>query len=187
MVMDKQEAEIRGIVITIAEDECEVKEIRNWLMRFISSPIVINIKYGWDDFSYLSIHRLNDGRTIEEEKVVFLETHPFFCPFLYKTFFIDSEGKVSYCIRKLVNGDFIGKIDITTGQVSYNDGWGEGLFKSFCDDKRCIYYLYCQRLCPFLNDFLKGEDKCGVHFIIRDILQEKIKRMVNIGGAVKLI
>lgn len=182
----KGEAGKNGLKIknlyTFAKNETELEEIKNWLKNSILFPITINVKYKPEDFVYISLFKQEMENIYEKKRVTFIAKHPLFCPFIYRTFFIDKKGNISYCVKKFVDGDKTGRIDIVTGELNLENGWSKGIFSAFCDKYNdCIYSIYCRKICAFLNcsyEDQKSGDECNIISTIKRVMEEKIRSMM---------
>lgn len=178
-----REVSINGLKInslfTIVKNKTELEEIKNWIKITPSAPTVVHIKYEKEEFGYFTFTKVDNKIINKENNIIFLSKHPFFCPFIYKTFFVDGSGNISYCVKKLINKEQIGKIDSTTRKITFEHGWGEKLFTANCDKSdSCIYSIYCSNMCPYLNSIYKNGDECSLVQLFESLLVKKIKCMM---------
>jgi len=178
---DKNSLSIKNLY-TVAKNGTELKDIKDWVKISISFPVTINVKYEPENFVYISLFKTDERTIYEKRRITFLQNHPFFCPFIYRTFFVDKKGNISYCVKKLINGEKIGSIEVAMGEMNLKNGWSKELFTPLCEkSEKCIYSIYCQKMCPFLSDLYKDkkkEDDCTVSTEIRKVLKEKIRSMM---------
>lgn len=182
----KEEAGKKGVTIrniyTYARDEAELLDIKTNKQSIIPSFGTINIKYKPQKWSYLSFSRKNGKDITEQRRAIFLENHPFFCPFIYRTFFVDMENNVSHCVKKLAEGEKIGNLDIGMGQLTLKHGWGREQFTSLCDQgESCICAISCQKSCSYLSHIYEAPrvgNECNIASAVKRVICEKIKSMM---------
>jgi len=163
-------------IYTIIKSEAELKKILTWFKTTPNTPKLLNIKYEEEDFKYFTLIKNNDNRIAKKDNVIFMGKHPFFCPFIYRTFFINESGSISYCVKKLVN-----VIDTMVKEITFENGWSKELFAHNCNEPdNCAYSIYCTKICSHLtsNYKSKNNNECNLVPIFDNLITEKIKSMV---------
>lgn len=177
-----------GLIInslfTILKDKTELIEIINWIKNTPSAPRIVNVKYEKKESEYSTITKTNDEIIIKNNKSIFMNNYAFFCPFIYKTFFLDRNGNISYCIKKLINKEQIGNIIFAdhTKELKNGHRWSEKLFTAICDKPdSCIYSIYCSKMCPYLisRHESNNNNECCLLPILDGLLKTKIQYSVS--------
>ncbi len=174
---------------TVAVDRHELDLIKDRMKGHFSLPVTVNVKYRPMKFGYLSFSNLGDRAVVMRRRMSFLGRHPFFCPFIYKTFLVDKAGRVSYCPKEIGgSGSFpkrnaVGRINVRTGQLSFTGSWSKEMLAPLCGDSaHCDYSLFCNKMCPYLRSLYAGnidEKKCGIVLFVRKLMEEEIKNIVR--------
>ena len=166
---------------TLIYDNIELKEISDWIRGTPTAPNVVQIKCENKNGTYLTFSK-EDSKTIHvTNNIFFMSKHPFFCPLIYKTFFMDNNRNISYCVKKLLNEKEIKQNSITPLKNTPEIRSANGLFSTNCEQSdKCIFSIYCSRMCPYLVSIYNNMtlEDCNLIPIFNSLLETKIKSMV---------
>ena len=166
---------------TIIDNDEEIKKISSWMISKVTAPKIINVKYKNSKAEYLTLEKEVNNIIKVKSNLLFINKHPFFCPFLYITFFVDKNFNISYCGKKLLCDKELFENKITFHETEYAKGRGNDISAQVCENpESCIYSIYCNKMCPYLlslyNDSNNGY--CSLIPLFDSLLESKIKSMV---------
>lgn len=168
-------------LFTIVKDPIELEDISTWLKSTATAPKVLQVKYENNEDEYIAL-TMDDSNTITvQNNTLFLNKHPFFCPFIYRTFFIDKNCNLSYCMKKLLHEEKVILNNSALPKYTLLSGWSKELFSTNCEEPNgCIFSIYCSKMCSYLGSINNNRNSkdCNLIYLFNSLLEKKIKSMV---------
>lgn len=172
---------IRSIYTTV-KTQNESQKIKADFNALGLAGIMLNIKKINDELTYHSIAPNKDLATLKKVKrLTFCQDPLFFCPFIYRTFFINLQGDIHYCARQPFNEES-DRINIFE-ETPHNNTWNSGMFDEFCEreQKNCPYSFYCAKMCAYQENAFQqnnGYDNCQLSRTLKMIVKKKIENLL---------